>query len=177
MTLTLNNIKSELSYAVLHAVASQAGFACEVTGRHTDDMGIDAVVRVKEHFGPESVLTEFSLDFQLKATSDQLSLNDGHYSYSLKAKHYDKLRISEIDAPRFLALFMMPEDRAEWCEKSAEQLVCRRCLRWVSLRNAPEGNATATTVYVPENQVLTPSSLRMLADTRSKEEWIDYARP
>ena len=37
--------ESELSYAYLHAVAAGAGMSCEVSGRHVDNMGIDAIVR------------------------------------------------------------------------------------------------------------------------------------
>jgi len=173
--LTTNNIKAELSYAVLHAVAAKAGFSCEEGGRHADGMGIDAVVRAKERFSDESVLTEFSLDFQLKATSEQLLLQSGRYSFALKAKHYEKLRTTSADVQRVLAVLMMPENEAEWLEKSPESLICRRCLRWMSLRGAPAGNDSSTTVYIPEVQVLTPDALRELASKRSREEWITYA--
>jgi len=45
--LTMQNVESELSYAYLHAVASRAQIICECTGRHSDEAGVDAVLRVK----------------------------------------------------------------------------------------------------------------------------------
>jgi len=53
MILTENNIKSELSYAYLHVVAARAGCSAVVTDRHSDDAGIDAVIRAKERFAPD----------------------------------------------------------------------------------------------------------------------------
>jgi hypothetical protein len=53
MPLHDNDIKSELSYAYLHAVASRAGCECQVAGRHSDNQGIDAVVIGSGDFGPE----------------------------------------------------------------------------------------------------------------------------
>ena len=174
MLLSTNDIKAELSYAVLHAVAARAGFSCENGGRHADGMGIDAVVRIKERFEDDSTLTEFSLDVQLKATSTPLTHNNGRYSFALKAPHYNKLRTTSADVQRLLMVLMLPEDENEWLEKSPESLVCRRCLRWISLRGAPEGNETSTTVYIPEGQVVTPDALRELAAIRSREEWITH---
>src|SRR6266581_2412892 len=126
MPLTINNIKSELSYAVLHAVAARAGFSCVATHRHADDMGVDAQIWVKEDFGNSSVLTEFKLDFQLKATSLSLPFNNGKHSFAMEAPHYDKLRRTDIDAPRYLGVFTMPSDESLWLEKSPESLVCRK---------------------------------------------------
>jgi len=60
MLLSDNDIKSELSYAYLHAVASRAGMACEVAGRHSDGAGVDATIRAKERFDSLSIYTQFS---------------------------------------------------------------------------------------------------------------------
>ncbi|MCK4660556.1 MAG: DUF4365 domain-containing protein [Phycisphaerae bacterium] len=92
MLLSENNIKAELSYAYLHAVASRAGFACEVTGRHSDGAGIDAILRVKEKLAHDSTLISFTVEVQLKATSRKLVLKNEKYSLSLDVKQYDKLR-------------------------------------------------------------------------------------
>jgi hypothetical protein len=46
--LSMQNIESELSYAYLHAVASRCGIICESSGRHTDDAGVDAVLRCRK---------------------------------------------------------------------------------------------------------------------------------
>ena len=48
MLLTENNIKAELSYAYLHAVASRAGCEAVVSGRHRDSAGVDQAVAIIE---------------------------------------------------------------------------------------------------------------------------------
>lgn len=50
MILTPNNIKAELSYAYLHAVAARGGLECVVAGRHSDGAGVDAILRARERF-------------------------------------------------------------------------------------------------------------------------------
>ncbi|MGH7222956.1 MAG: DUF4365 domain-containing protein, partial [Gemmataceae bacterium] len=82
MLLSPNNIEAELSYAYLHAVASRAGFACEEGNRHEDGIGVDAKLRIKERFSPESILTNFTVDVQLKATTQEPADQKGKYSYS-----------------------------------------------------------------------------------------------
>ena len=69
MLLTENNIKAELSYAYLHAVAARAGCEAVVTGRHSDSDGVDAMITAKERFAPDSLFTNFPIAVQLKATS------------------------------------------------------------------------------------------------------------
>lgn len=69
MPLTENNVKAELSYGLLHAIAARAQFGCEIGGRHSDDLGIDARIIVKDDFGEEAPITEFVIEMQLKATS------------------------------------------------------------------------------------------------------------
>jgi hypothetical protein len=81
--LSTKNIESELSYAYLHAVASRCGFCCEVTGRHSDAAGVDAVLRVHGRLVDDSVFTQFTIDVQLKATIAVPAEENGKYSYSL----------------------------------------------------------------------------------------------
>ena len=169
-----NDVKAELSYAYLHAVASHAGFGCISTDRHTDSAGVDAVVRVKERLAPNSIRTEFTLEIQLKATATRLTQQQGRFSFPMKTPHYDKLRKTDIAAPRFLAVLMMPADKENWLQLTAEELRLRECVRWVSLRNAPEIDQDSITVYVPADNILTPDALRTIAMQTSREEWIDY---
>lgn len=174
MPLTFNNIESELSYAVLHAVAARAGYPCEVRNRHLDDMGIDASVTAKQQFPHPTVFTEVTIDFQLKATSQCLPDANDQFSYSLRKPHYDKLRTTTIAAPRFLALLILPQDESQWLSLSPEQLVCRNCLYWQSLRNAPDIEGASKTIYVPKNQVLDPAALERLAGMCARLEYINY---
>ncbi len=127
MLLTENNIRAELSYAYLHAVAARAGFACEEGNRHEDGIGVDAKLRARERFGVDSVVTNFTVDVQLKATSAEPAEVDSKYTYSLRLKNYNELRSVECQAPQLLIVLFLPADSAQWLVHSADRLVCQRC--------------------------------------------------
>ena len=176
MLLTENNIKAELSYAYLHAVASRAGLGCEISGRHTDGDGVDAVVRVRERFSERSVLTRFTVEVQLKATSSESTLDASErYSFSLAIDHYDKLRDIEVGAQQILVVLFLPNDPTQWLAHSPDGMIARRCAYWVSLRGAPQSrNSTSQTVYVPRANVFSIEGLRSVFARRSLGGWIDY---
>ena len=176
MLLTENNIKAELSYAYLHAVAARGGLACEVSGRHADGDGVDAVVRARERFSEQSVYTRFIIEVQLKATSQEPAANAlGCYPFSLRIDHYDKLRDVEAGNQQILVILFLPDDANLWLAHSVEGLIARRCAYWVSLRGAPaSGNETAQTVYVPQANLLSVDGLRSVFARRSLGGWIEH---
>lgn len=174
MLLSENDIEAELSYAYLHAVAARAGFGCHATDRHTDNAGVDAILRVKERLEPDSVLTDFTVEVQLKATRQPPVLRQERYSFVLRVPHYDKLRLTTTAAPRLLVVLFLPEDPARWLEHSEEQLIARRCAYWISLRSAPTIEQATTTVYLPRANVVSPGGLRRLMTRFSLQEELDY---
>jgi len=175
MLLSENNIKAELSYAYLHAVAARAGFACQEGNRHEDGIGVDAKLRIKERFGEDSTLTNFTVDIQLKATADQPTEANGKYAYSLRLKNYNDLRSVECQAPQLLVVLLLPTNSAHWLVHSTERLVCQRCAYWVSLRSAPQStNDTAQTVYIPTDNALSVEKLRDLMARFSRREVMQY---
>jgi hypothetical protein len=170
--------QEQLSLAVLHATCARAGFGFHISGRMQDNWGWDAHADVKERFEADSLLFNFRLRFQVKATRQQLTHSNGRYSFPLEVRHYNDFRtVAGYDSPIYLVVFQMPHGEDEWLSCSPEQLVLRRCLRWVSLRNAPapvNADQETITVYLPEKQVLTPDALRKLARKRSLEQWVNY---
>ena len=177
MPLSENNIKAELSYAYLHAVAARAGFACEVAGRHSDNAGVDARLLVpEERLDPTSVYTEFTFGVQLKATSQQPAFEDGRYSFWLEdVKRYDKLRQRSGPFPTVLAVLFLPEDATVWLEQTEEALIARRCVYWTSLWDAPATEtATGKTIYLPQANILSVEGLRDVARRLSCEEELTY---
>ncbi len=176
MILTTNDIKAELSYAYLHAVASRARLACDVAGRLSDGAGVDAVVRAKEKFDPESIYTSFTVDIQLKATSTiPLADDRDRYPFSLTLDQYDKLRDVGNHNQRLLVVFYLPADDSLWLGHSEDGLIARRCAYWVSLYGAPtSSNAVSQTVYIPRANVFSPASLRSVMTRVSLGEKIPY---
>lgn len=174
MPLSDNDIKSELSYAYLHAVASRAKCECQVSGRHSDGMGVDARVHVKERFSPDS-LTRFTVEVQLKATSEQPAQQGGRLSYWVKAKNYEELRDTNVPNPQLLIVFIMPENPAEWLTCSEESLIARRCAYWLSLYDAPTGSPSGQTVYIPTVNILSVEAFRTLLARFARKERLRYA--
>jgi hypothetical protein len=173
--LTDNNIKAELSYAYLHAVASRAGFGCEVAGRMSDGAGVDALVRFKERLAPDVVFTESVIEVQLKATSDPAKVQNGRSAFFLRRDHYDKLRASDIGLRRFLVVLFLPENADEWLGHTADQLLLKRCAYWCSLRGASEtANKSGQTVYLPHANTFSVAGLRgLMTRVARNDEWCD----
>jgi hypothetical protein len=176
MPLTENDIKAELSYAYLHAIAARAGFGCEVAGRHSDNAGVDAYVRVKERLASDSRHTNFPFEVQLKATSQAPAVEAGKYSYWIQdVGRYDELRERSGPMPKLLVVLFLPANAAHWLEHSEDGLVSRRCAYWVSLWDAPPStNKTGQTVYLPKGNLLSVEGLRGIALKLSREEEITY---
>jgi hypothetical protein len=172
--LTDQNIESELSYAYLHAIASRAGIICEGVGRHTDEAGVDAILRIKGSLAENSTLTQFTVEVQLKATKQDPIERDGKYSYSLKIKNYNELRSTKTGVPQLLVVFYLPEDSSSWLDHSEECLVSRRCAYWVSLRGAEATNVNAKTIYVARSNLLSAESLLALMTRFSRQEVLQY---
>lgn len=173
--LTSQDIECELSYAYLHAIASRAGIICECAGRHTDNAGVDATLRVKGRLDENSVLTNFTVDVQLKATiNDPIGLSE-RLPYSLNLKNYNDLRSLNTTAPQLLVVLFLPQDVDRWLSHSEEGLIARRCAYWLSLRNAVESrNKSSQTVYIPKENLLSVQNLNHLLTRFSRQEVIDY---
>jgi hypothetical protein len=173
--LTSQNIEAELSYAYLHAVASRGGIICERSGPSSDDVGVDAVLRVKGPLADDSLLTSFTVDVQLKATVAQPAAERGRFAFPLKMKNYDELRSVRTIAPHLLVVLFLPGNPADWLTHSHECLVARRCAYWLSLRGAPaSANETSQTIYIPMTNLLSVENLLGLMTRFSKRERISY---
>jgi hypothetical protein len=172
--LTVQNIEAELSYAYLHAVASRAGIS-EKTGRGSDDAGVDAVLRVRREWPGPWLLTNFTIDVQLKATTAQPAESGGRYSFPLKKKNYNELRSTRTTSPQVLVVLFLPANDAEWLVHCRESLVARRCAYWLSLYGAPASeNETSQTVYIPTGNLLSVENLGLLMNRLANREKIVY---
>jgi hypothetical protein len=176
MTVNTKDIEAELSYAYLHAVASHAGFTCSYSSRLEDARGVDARVGVGAKLDPKSILEDFEIDVQLKATAQQLSVVDNKFSFFFKGiKQYDKLRSEKNGNTKLLILMCLPEDRSDWVSVTPNELLLKNAAYWISLRGAPESqNTTGATVYFPSSNVLTVDALKSLMTLISKGEVVRY---
>ena len=170
--LSPENIESELSYAYLHAVAAHAGAACEVAGRHDDNVGVDAKLTGWGPFPNGGYRNEVDIKVQLKATVKKPAVVGSCLSYSLQGiARYDDLRTETVSTPRILVVLFSPPAQDEWLSHSEDALSLRKCAYWVSLRGAPpSGNKAAQTVYLPCSQRFEPAELVALMASISRND-------
>ncbi|MFO0750883.1 MAG: hypothetical protein U1F43_35210 [Myxococcota bacterium] len=132
-----NDIESELSYAYLHAVAAQAGIACQLASRALDNLGIDATSTSSATSGSGAVFTDLSLQVSSRRPSSrQRSHRRGCHTRSM-LKTCNRLRGVSVVPPKLLVVLFLPPDPANWLAHSADELVLRRCGYWMSLAGAP----------------------------------------
>jgi hypothetical protein len=169
--LTENDIKEELSYAYVHAVASLAGFSCENVRKDRDSIDLHVCARGRLH--PESRLMSPQIAIQVKASVLE-PVPDAAFDFRLTLKNYDDLRqITMI--PRLLVVFAMPSSSDDWHSLSEEALVLRKCAYWRSLRGAPASlNEKYQVIRVSREKVLTVDALRGLMVRASRDEEIDH---
>jgi hypothetical protein len=175
MPLGENDVKSELSYAYLHAVASRAGCECQQSRRYSDGMGIDARLMAQGIFAPPPALTRVQIEVQLKATSRPLQAIRRRWAYPLDIDLYEKLRPTTLPFQMLLVVLVLPSDSADWLNCTARALTLKRAAYWVSLRGAPETtNRTTQTVYFPKANLFTAKALQDLLPRLAREDWVLY---
>ena len=175
--MTENDIMAELSYAYLHAVAARAGFGCKVGSRIDDGASVDAFVRIDEKLCEDSVLWNFDVEVQLKATKKELTDANGRYRYFFSGiERYNRLREPGSPLPKLLIVLLLPRDSRQWLTLDENSLISRNCAYWVSLNGAPPSdNQSGKTIAIPRSQVLTVDGLRKVASILSRQEDLSYA--
>lgn len=175
MPLGDNDIKSELSYAYLHAVAARAGCECQVSQRHSDNRGIDVRLMANGQFAAPPSLTTFDVYIQLKATSQQLPVHSGKIAFDLDVEQYNKLRVTTAGNPWLLLLLRMPAAANDWLRCTPQALTLKRCAYWVSLHGAPaSANQDTRRVYIPQQNRFTVAALTSLLTRFAREEVVAY---
>jgi hypothetical protein len=168
--LSPNDIKEQLSFAYLQAVASRAGFSVEKVDVDRDS--IDLKICARGQLADDAGLTSPELAVQLKATARAAADGD-EIAFPLSKKNYNDLVAPSL-VPRILVVFVMPEDESEWLTHTPESLILRRCAYWLSLRGRPPTtNEVSQTVHLSRQRPLTHDSLRELLRKVAREEALD----
>ena len=105
-----------------------------------------------------------AIGIQLKATTNLGNAENGYFTFPLKVRNYESLRI-ETQTPRLLVVLDLPKDENQWMTVNVDELVLRRCVYWLNLRAFGETtNQYSVTVKIPEENVLNVESLCTLMD-------------
>jgi hypothetical protein len=153
----LSQRKEQFSVAYLHAVASVAGY--RTSSPNVDDDSVDWFIKAR---GAHGRRRSPQVDLQLKCTERRTSRN-GHFSFPLPVKNYNDLRGVDVHVPRILVVVFVPDTLDLWLEQSEERLLMKHCAYWVSLRDAPKTENTATvTVRLPRANQFTVDALKSM---------------
>ena len=133
-------IKCALSEAYLNAIAAAAGYPCTIEPRRTDNIGVDASIKVIEDFGSKALLSNFTVSIQLKSTAQQLAWNkDNSCSYDVDVNIYNKYKSIKSGDLMLLLILALPAkyNNTRWLTCTECQLAIKGCAYWVSLYGAP----------------------------------------
>jgi hypothetical protein len=156
--------KVRLGRDYLRLLAAEARFDCSSICQHADGSGVDVRFEVREKLDAQSRLTEFGVDFQLRATSRKIPVVDSKLLFPLEVDRYESLRGVAQDRPGFIVLLNLPTDFDGGDALAAEDLVIHRLGRWLCLAGAPQtAHTTATPVRFPTWNVFTAAALREIA--------------
>lgn len=167
------DIMEQLSYAYVHAVAAHCGYSCQPILHDRDS--IDATIRAKGKFAPNSKIYSPVLDLQLKASSTT-DVTDTELIFELKKKNYDDLTQSDRGAPAILVVLVLPELQCDWLVHSEDCLTARNCAYFIDLKGMPEcDNVRSKTIRISRRNVFSPDSLRRIMYRCSMKEDIGDA--
>lgn len=161
----LSNQKELFNVAYVHAMAAQAGL--NHGSLTVDDDSLDLIIAGKG-FGKGSGIRNPQLHLQLKCTSQHLISGD-QIKFPLSLKNYNDLRATNVVAPSYLVVMIVPEDVNAWTSHNDNNMILNHCCYWVSLRGMPESTSKSKIVVnVPLSQRLTPEALHQLMTLASE---------
>lgn len=164
-----NSKKEEFSYAYVKMIAALAGYETIVSGRPSDNSGIDIIIRapgmIKGLFSP-------SIDAQVKCVSTA-RIGDSHITYSLPVKNYRRL-ILESQALQILILVLVPKIfSSDFLRITLDETKFKSPIYWINLKGHPDTlNDDNVTIYIPKENLLIPNSLKSLMEKQAE----DYIR-
>lgn len=168
MGITLQHVEESLCAAHVTAIAGMAGAALGLN--HLHDYGVDGqfepiVERKVSAKKTRKVISGFPLPFQAKATINW-TLKDNKIIYDLESKSYNDIVLrTEAEATLLLVLLCLPKNKVDWHDVSSTGTMLRNCCYWQVIRGQPVINEKSTKrVFIPDVQLLTPSSLNDLLE-------------
>lgn len=161
--LTDNDVKSELSFTYVKAVASMAKMSCDVTSRTNDANGIDAVIYARGDILPQkSLRNEILINVQIKSTSKiKIDFSRNEIAFFINSqKQYNTLVEERRMNPTILVVYCLPNNMQYWIQQSEQELVLHGGAYWTCLMGKEKTtNSSGETVYIPRNQLFTVKSL------------------
>lgn len=163
MEMDENQKKELFSKAFVNAISAQSGF--RTAQPNVDDDSVDIIIMGKKFQGP---IRNPQIEVQLKCTASNDG-DDNFLKFTLPIKNYNDLRGSNILCPRYLFVFVVPNECQHWLTYQQNVTEIKHCCYYYSLLNLPEkDNKTTVTVSIPRVQRLTSETMHSLMIDASK---------
>jgi hypothetical protein len=150
--------QEQFSSAYLRAIAAVAGYS--LSQPSVDDDSIDFTISGR---GRSGSIYSPRLDLQLKCQMNDTPIGENGFSYPLKIKNYQDLRLANLLVPRILVVIIVPSDISQWLIHSNTQTILQSGGYWVSLRGLPPTiNQQTVSIPIPHRNRFTTDSLTAL---------------
>jgi Domain of unknown function (DUF4365) len=153
--MTPNDIKEHLSRNQFKTIANRCGYKCERPGDGDNgvDFHVDEVITVEYPHGLRVIDTGKSLQFQLKATTENgIVISNGFVKFDLEATTYNDL-IYRLQGsyPLTLILAVLPEVDSDWVVCKQDRIEQHTKLYWYRPEelDAPTENQSTKRINIP----------------------------
>jgi Domain of unknown function (DUF4365) len=136
-----NELQRELSELYFQAVCNKSGYESNILPRDADLDGRDASIFVRDDFGDDVNITNFTMYMQVKSTTqDIIKKNAKTFSHDIGIKQYNKYRDVKSNEAYFVLVYVIPHclSQNSWVCVGAKQLAMKGRMYWASLYGAPE---------------------------------------
>jgi hypothetical protein len=160
--ITTPHMMERLSMAHIHALSGGAGL--NMWEGKTHDYGVDITLRPVIIRDGRRVESGFSLDCQVKATTNW-RYDDQEVIYDLEAKNFNDIVGRNADAiPLIVILLCLPSEFSDWMSSDETQTVLRNCCYWVRPQGPLTTNTSTVRVRIPRQNRVTAQGLGALVD-------------
>jgi hypothetical protein len=146
--------KEQFSTAFVNAISAQSGLRTAVPT--VDDDSIDIIIKGRRF---EGIIRNPQIEIQLKCTASDDG-DEEFLKFNLPLKNYDDLRANNILCPRYLFVFVVPDNCQQWLIHQNNYSQIKHCCYYFSLLDFPKkDNKTSVTISIPRKQRLTSESM------------------
>ena len=163
--MTIELKKEQFSKAFIRAFSSTLGF--NPSELEVDDDSIDLKLSSKNYTG---LFSSPELHIQLKCT-EQIISKDNYLHFQLSKKNYNDLRNTNIAFPRYLFVFLVPNNISDWIVESNDKLELKYKGLWYSLRGLPDlKKQSSKIIKIPSSNIITRDILSKMMEFSSQSK-------
>lgn len=156
--------QEQFSEAFLRSFAAPLGL--NPSKLEVDNDSIDIKLTGKDYPGRFSCP---EIHIQLKSTTPKFT-DEIFFHYQLKKKNYNDLKNEAVVFPRYLFLFLIPDDTNLWLVEKENSLELHYIGLWYSLKGLPEIASKSKIIKIPRRNIISRTVLSEMMNSASNLE-------